>query len=104
MMHRREDKRRWYYWIVALDQETKKHYLIYGGLNESDARAKGLELLGGVDFEIKKYPTRDLATASSYYRGKRLETTHSLKEASKRIGHGRSLSRLRKKHSNFPFY
>jgi len=86
--------RRYYYWLVARD-ENGKPYLIFGGDSEIEARQKGLEMLGGLDFEIKRYPTRDQATASAYLRGKRLEQTHSLEESGRRIGHDKSLKRLR---------
>ena len=90
--------RRYYYWIVSKDPETGKPYLIFGSdKDEATARQKGLEMLGGVDFEIKRYPTRDLATASAYLRGKRLEQSGSLGVAGKRIGHDRSLRRMRRK-------
>jgi len=88
---------RFYYWIVARGDDGKP-YLIFGSdKSEEDARQKGMELLAGLDFEIKRYPTRDLATASAYLRGKRLERTQSLKEAGRRIGHTKSLRRLRRK-------
>ncbi len=83
-----------YYWLATRD-ENGKPYLILGGDTEELARQKGLEMLSGLDFEIKKYPTKDLATASAYYRGKRLEQDGSLKEATRRIGHTKSLKRLR---------
>ena len=91
-------ERRYYYWIVAKDPETGKPYLIFGSdKDEADARQKGLEMLGGVDFEIKRYPTRDMATASAFLRGKRLEQSGSLGTAGKRIGHDKSLKRLRRR-------
>ena len=86
--------RRNYYWLSAQD-ETGKSYLVYGGITEDEARQKGFEMLGGVDFEIKRLPTRNLATASSMLKGNRLEQTHSLREAGKRMGHNRSLKKLR---------
>lgn len=87
---------RFYYWICARDDRGKP-YLVFGSdRSEEDARQKGLELLGGLNFEIKRYPTRNLATASAYLRGKRLERTHSLRESSRRIGHTKSLRRLRR--------
>ena len=90
--------RRYYYWLCARDPETGKPYLIFGSdKDEADARQKGLEMLGGVDFEIKRYPTRDLATASAHLRGRRLEQSGSLGVAGKRIGHDKSLRRLRRK-------
>jgi len=85
-----------YYWVATRDEEGKP-YLIFGGASESEARQKGLEMLAGLDFEIKRYPTRDLATASSYFRGKRLEQTNSLKQAGKRIGHDKSVNRLKRR-------
>ena len=84
--------RRYYYWLATRD-ENGKPYLIFGGINEEEARQKGLDMLGGLDFEIKRYPTRDLATASAFYRGVRLEETHSLSKAGRRIGHDKSLKR-----------
>ena len=87
--------RRYYYWIITQDQG--RPYLVFGGADEEEARRKGLEILGGIDFELKRYPTRDLAAASSFYRGKRLDETHSLRESSRRIGHDRSIERLRER-------
>jgi hypothetical protein len=88
--------RRYYYWLVTRD-ENGRPYLVFGGNDENEARRKGLEILDGMDFEIKRYPTRDLTAASSYFRGKRLEDTHSIKESSRRIGHDKSIDRIRKK-------
>lgn len=89
--------RRFYYWLVARGDDGKP-YLVFGSdKDENDARQKGLELLGGIDFEIKRYPTRDLATASAFLRGKRLEQTHSLGESGRRIGHTKSIKRLRRR-------
>ena len=87
--------RRYYYWIVARDEG--KPYLLFGGNSEQEARQKGMELLAGLNFDIKRYPTRDQATASAYLRGKRLEQTHSLKESGRRIGHNKSLRRAKRK-------
>ncbi len=92
--------RKYHFWIVA--KSEGKPYLIYGSPNsEEEARSKGLEMLGGMDFEIKRLPTRDLAKASSMVRGVRLEDTHSLKEASKRIGHNKSIKKLKRKKDAF---
>jgi len=86
-----------YYWIIAKDPDTGKIYLIAGGNTEEESRAKGLEMLGGVDFEIRALPTRNISSASRMVRGKRLEETQSLRKAKERLGHNRSLNRLRKK-------
>ena len=91
-------ERRNYYWLMAQD-ETGKPYLVFGGSSEEEARQKGLEMLVGFNFEIKRLPTRNLQMASSLLKGNRLEQTHSLKEAGKRLGHNRSLKRLRHKYS-----
>ena len=88
---------RTYYWLVTTNPDTGKPYLIYGGETEAEARQQGLDMLGGIDFEIKPLRTRNLQTASSMIRGKRLESTHSLSKASERIGHNRSLERLVKR-------
>lgn len=92
-----EESRRLYYWILARDPESGKPFLIAGGNTEQEAREKGLEMLAGVDFEIKGLPTRNLSRASSIIRGKRLEDTHSLRSASEKIGHDRSVRRMMKK-------
>lgn len=92
--------RDWHFWISANDHG--KPYLIYGcpaKEGEEAARMRGFELLPGIDFEIKRLPTRDIGTASSMIRGKRLEETHSLKKASRRIGHQRSIENLRKRYT-----
>jgi len=86
--------RDWYYWITAIDTDTGKPYLIAGGRTEADANQKGLEMLGGIDFQIKRLPTRNLARASSLLKGDRLERTQSLHKAAERIGHERSIERL----------
>jgi hypothetical protein len=71
---------RYYYWLIARDESSGKPFLIFGGNTEDEARRHGFETLSNIDFEIKRYPTRDLGRASSMYRGNRLDTTHSLKD------------------------
>ena len=100
---------RQYYWIVAHDAETGEDTLIFGSDHgENDARQKGLTLLSGIDFEIKQFPTRDLGTASAMYKGKKLESTHSLHEAKRRLTHEKGLERKKKRlekrrgHGTFP--
>lgn len=84
-----------YYWIIAKDGETGKVFLVAGGSNEAEARSKALECLPGVDWQIRRLPTRDMARASQIVRGKRLEETHSLTQARRRLGHDKSLNRLK---------
>jgi len=89
-----------HFWIVSQDPDTHKPYLIYGcpaREGEESARQKGMEMLPGVDFQIRELPTKDLNRASSMIRGKRLETTHSLKKAGQRLGHGKTVLRDRKR-------
>ncbi len=74
-----------------------KPYLIYGGRTEDEARQKGLDILGGIDFAVKMYATSNADVASSMHRGKRLEETHSLSEARQRLGHDRSLRRMQRR-------
>lgn len=86
-----------YWWIVSQD-ESGKPYLIFGSaVSESEARQKGLEMLAGMDFTIKQFPTRDLGAASAFLRGKRLEHGEGLRKSSQRIGHEKSLKRDLKK-------
>lgn len=66
-------------------------------ISEDAARMKGLELLGGDDFKIVKLHHRDLGSASAELRGKRLEQTHSLRKATMRIGHEKSLKKIRRR-------
>ena len=98
------DHRNWYYWIVTRDPETNKPYLLPGGKTEQEARQKGLEQLGGIDFELRRFPTTNMATASAMLKGKRLEKTQSLHKATERLGHTKSLRRAqRKRESRSPF-
>ena len=91
-----ESKRK-YFWLVTSAPDTGKPYLIFGGDTEEQARQQGLDLLNGIDFEIRSLPTRSLPMASALIRGKRLDETHSLKRASERLGHNRSIARLRRR-------
>jgi len=92
---------RQYWWIVA--SAEGKPFLIFGSdKGESDALARGRELLPGTDFEIKKYPTMNLQRASALHRGVRLKSTRSLKVASQRLGHEKSAKRLRSKKASKP--
>jgi hypothetical protein len=86
---------KYYYWIVTQDQG--RPYLIFGGADEEEARRKGLELLGGLDFRLVRYRTSQLSQASAFYRGERLENGLGIRESAKRQGHERSLDRLRRR-------
>ena len=90
-------KRQMYYWLVCQDPDTKKVFLIAGGRNEDEARQKGLDMLGGIDFEIRRLPTTNLQSASAMIRGKRLESGEGLRKAKQRLGHNKSINRLRLK-------
>ena len=93
----RTESRRKYYWLVCQSDDGKV-FLIAGGRTEEEARQKGLEMLGGINFEIRALPTTNLQSASSMVRGKRLEDTQSLNKARERIGHNSSLNRLKRKY------
>lgn len=93
--------RKLYYWILAKDPDTGRPFLIKGGWSEPEAREKAFEMLGGVDFEIRGLRTTNQDAASAIVRGKRLEETHSLKQASARIGHERSVRRAMKRRRRF---
>ena len=85
-----------YYWIITRDEDGKP-YIVTGGNTEEAARQSGLEMLGGLDFEIRKLPTINKDTASSYVKGSRLKETHSLKAAGQRVGRDKSLRRYLRK-------
>ena len=93
--------REYHYWLVSYDRQGKL-YLIYGcpaREGEGVARQKGLEMLSseGLDFQICRFPTRDLATASALWRGKRLESGEGLRRSTQRQGHDKSLKRLKRR-------
>ena len=92
---------KYHYWITAVDPENNnKPYLLYACPardGEETARQRGIELLSGLDFQIKRFKTSDIGDASSMLRGKRLESSHSLREAGRRIGHSKSLKRLKRR-------
>lgn len=89
--------RRFYYWLVAKGEDGKT-FLIFGSEHsEEECRQKGLEMLQGVDFQVVRLPTRDLATASSMWRGKRLDVGEGLHRSTQRLGHDKSIRRLRRK-------
>jgi len=90
-------KRNWHYWITAKDPETGKPYLIAGGRTEEEARQKGLEMLGGIDFNIRRLPTINMAAASAMIKGRRLEKGKNLRKATERIGHNRTLRRRQRR-------
>ena len=93
----RTESRQKYYWLVCQDTDSGKVFLIAGGNTEGEAREKGLEMLSGMDFEIRALPTRNLQSASSMVRGKRLENTQSLHKAKERLGHNLSLKKLKRR-------
>ena len=65
-----------------------KRFLVFGSdKSEDDARQKGFEILGGVDFTIKRLPTRSLPNASRMLKGGILERTRDLKTATRRLKH-----------------
>jgi len=91
--------RQYHLWLVTRDPDTGRPYLIYGapdfgsGGGEDECRSKGIEMLGGLNFEIKRYPTRNLAEASAFHRGKRLESGEGLHASTQRLGHEKSITR-----------
>lgn len=94
--------KRAFWWIVAIDPETAQPYLIFGSdRSEDDARAKGLSMLPGINFEIRMFRTRNLDSARSQLRGHRLDGQRSLREAGRRQGHEKSVSKLLKRKRRF---
>ena len=89
----------YHFWLSAKD-ETGKPYLVYACADregENQARQRGMELLPGLDFSIHRWPTRDIDSARGYLAGKRLDSTHNLREAGRRQGHEKSIARLKRR-------
>lgn len=77
-----------YWWLTGKNEG--KRFLIFGSdKSEDDARQHGLELLGGVDFEIKRLPTKNISQASRQLKGNILEQTKDLDTATRRLKHKR---------------
>ncbi len=75
-----------YWWLTGINEG--KRFLIFGSdKSEDDARQHGLELLGGIDFTIKRLPTKNIAQASRMLKGNILEQTSDLGTATKRLKH-----------------
>ena len=92
---------RGYWWLVA--KEAGQTVLIFGSdRSEEDARQKGLDMLGGRDFEVKRLRTRNMARASAMLRGHKLEGSHSLSDAMERQVHEKGLRRLRHRRTPKP--
>ena len=71
-----------------------KRFLIMGSnKSEQDARQHGVEVLGGIDFTIKRLNTRSLPAASRMLKGGILERGHNLRQATRRLSHDRTLRR-----------
>lgn len=86
-MPEQKNSRRQFWWIVAKDEDSGRDFLIFGSdRSEEDARTKGMEMLGA-NFDIKRFPTKDISAASAMLRGKKLEQTHSLSKSTERLRH-----------------
>jgi len=89
---------RQYHWWIATAIDGKPQ-LIYGapdfGSNggQDVAREHGLSMLSGYDFRLFRYPTSNLAQASAFHRGKRLESGEGLHASTQRLGHEKSITR-----------
>lgn len=93
--------KRYHYWLLCKDEDGKP-FLVYGASTEEECRQKGLEMLGA-EFEIRRLPTKNLASASQMVKGRTLEETHSLKKASHRLGHDKSVRRMRSRKLKDPY-
>ena len=78
---------RYHFWLTGV--VDGKPFLIYGAETENRAREKGLEELSGIDFTIKRLPTRNIEQASRLLKGYKLEKTRDLRTATKRLKHKR---------------
>ena len=87
-----------YYWLACIG-ENGRPYLISATScrSEEEARMQGIETLGGIDFKIMQYPTMNLQAASSMHKGHKLKTGRGLTNSTKRLGHTKSINRLKRK-------
>ena len=77
-----------FWWLTGRNEG--KRFLIFGSdTSEDDARQHGLELLGGIDFAIKRLPTKNISQASRMLKGNILEQTKDLDTATRRLKHKR---------------
>lgn len=90
--------RRYYWWIYGRDDGDGKPFLVFGSdKSEDDARMKGFDMLSGVEFDIKRLPTRDVSSASRMIKGHKLEVSHDLRKSTRRLSH--KPSRSKRQHS-----
>ena len=90
--------RRRYWWIEGRCLDDGKAILLFGSdRSEAEAREHALELLSGqnIDWTIKMYPTRHLASASQMSKGYKLDETHNVKSSLRRVGHSKTLKRMK---------
>ena len=91
--------REYHWWLITRDEEGRP-YVVYacpdrgstGG--EDVARSRGFDILGSMEFTVKRFPTRDIGKVRSYVCGNRLEGGAGLRESTRRQGHDRSLRRM----------
>ena len=92
-----------YYWWIGATSDDGKPVLIFGAPDfgpdggEDAARSKAFEMLSGMDWELRRLPTRDLSTASSLWRGKRLASGEGLTNSIQRLGHEKTVNRWRQR-------
>jgi len=96
--------REYHYWIYCAPsaESSGKPILIYGGpdrgsTGEDEARQKAFEMLSNMDWTLKRLPTREMSTASAMIRGKRLSDGEGIRSSTQRIGHERSVNRLKER-------
>ena len=77
---------RYYYWLTGID-DGRRFLILASDKSSDEAVRKGLEMLGSVDFQVKKFATRDMATASRLLKGNILEKSKDIRVATKKLKH-----------------
>ena len=95
----RSAKGRDYFWLTGVAEG--KPFLLFGGMTFDEANEHGLEMLSGVDFQIKKLPTRSISAASRMSKYGTLATTHNIVKARERLGHDKTIKRGQAKQANW---
>ena len=86
--------RQFHWWISGTDPHTGHRFLIYGDPSESVCRQKALEMLSGIDFKMRRLPTRDISTAARLWKGSRLATHHDITDATRKLGRHKTVKRM----------
>jgi hypothetical protein len=79
--------RRRYWWLVGTDTDGTPFLVFGSAVSEQEARQKGLEMLGGVNCEVKELHHRDMGAASHEMKGGTLAESKDIHKALRKLRH-----------------